>query len=78
MEGILASWLQDALLPESQLKGFAKGIKGDFEAVNQAVVSSVSTGQVEGLVNRLKNIKRRMYGRASLQLLKKTVLFNSG
>jgi len=77
-EGSLDSWLQDALLPESQLKGFAKGIKGDFEAVNQAVISSISNGQVEGQVNRLKNIKRRMYGRASFQLLRKIVLFNSG
>jgi transposase len=41
-----------------------KGIDSKFEAVNQAVVSIISNGQVEGRVNRLKTIKRRMYGRA--------------
>lgn len=39
------SGLQDALLPESELKGFAKGIKGDFEAVNQAIITSISNGR---------------------------------
>jgi len=59
------------------LKSFAKGIDSDFEAVNQAVVSIISNGQVEGQVNRLKTIKRKMYGRAGYPLLKKMVLTNS-
>jgi transposase len=76
-EGSLEAWLEEALMPESELKRFAKGIKADYEAVNQAVVSSISNGQVEGHVNKLKTIKRNMYGRAGFGLLKRMVLTNS-
>jgi transposase len=69
-------WIEKAMSWESGLKGFAKGINSDFEAVNQAVVSIISNGQVEGQVNRLKTIKRKMYGRAGYHLLKKMVLTN--
>lgn len=77
-EGSLREWIEKAISRESGLKGFAKGIDSDFEAVNQAVVSIISNGQVEGQVNRLKTIKRKMYGRAGYDLLKKMVLANSG
>lgn len=76
-EGSLREWIEKAMSWESGLKGFAKGIDSDFEAVNQAVVSIISNGQVEGQVNRLKTIKRKMYGRAGYHLLKKMVLTNS-
>ncbi len=76
-EGSLSLWLQEALMPVSELKGFAKGILADYEAVNQAVVSNISNGPVEGQVNKLKTIKRNMYGRAGFGLLKKIVLSNS-
>lgn len=75
MEGALASWLQDALMPQSELKGFAKGLEGNFEAVNQTVTAAQTTGRK---VNRLKNIKRWMFGRSGFQLLRQIVLFNSG
>ena len=39
-----------------------------------AVDTSWSTGQVEGQINRLKTIKRQMYGRAGLELLRARVL----
>ena len=61
-----------------RLKRFAKGIQSDFEAVNNAVITPYSNGQVEGQVNRLKNIKRRMYGRAGFELLRRMVIFKSG
>lgn len=73
-EGSLEKWLIGALLPESGLQSFARGIKRDYNAINQAVISTISNGQVEGQVNKLKNIKRLMYGRASFPLLKKMVL----
>jgi transposase len=44
------------------------------EAVNNAVITSYNYGQVEDQINRLKNIKRAMYGKASFQLLRKMVL----
>jgi transposase len=75
--GSLSLWLQEALMPASELKWFAKGILADYEAVNQAVVSNISNGPVEGQVNKLKTIKRNMYGRAGFGLLKKMVLANS-
>jgi transposase len=73
----LLPWLKDAT--ESgidALKQFAKGIKQDIDAVNNALRYEWSQGQVEGQVNRLKLIKRQMYGRANFDLLRKRVLFN--
>jgi transposase len=55
---------------------FAKGIKQDIDAVTNALRYEWSNGQVEGQVNRLKLIKRQMYGRANFDLLRKRVLFN--
>ena len=59
------------------LKNFAKGLKQDYEAVKAAMTVCWSNGQVEGQVNRLKNIKRQMYGRASFSLQRKRVLMDS-
>jgi transposase len=50
-------------------RGFAKRLRVDKEAVQAAVTLPWSTGQVEGQINRLKMIKRQMYGRAKLDLL---------
>ena len=47
------------------------------QAVYQSFISSWSNGPVEGQVNRLKNIKRQMYGRASFELLRKQVVITS-
>ncbi len=76
-EGSLTEWIKIAGAEGSALKGFAKGINQDYGAVNQAVISTISNGQVEGQVNRLKTIKRNMYGRAGFELLRKIVLANS-
>jgi transposase len=62
----LRSWLEDA--KESgidALKGFAKGIKQDYDAVANALRLPWSQGQVEGQVNRLKLIKRQMVRRVT-------------
>ncbi len=53
---------------------FAYGLQKDISAVAAAVDTSWSTGQVEGQVNRLKTIKRQMYGRAGFELLRARVL----
>ncbi|MCF0075417.1 transposase [Dyadobacter sp. CY261] len=57
--------------PESLLKNFAKGIKTDYHAVEQAFDSDISSGKVEGHINQLKTIRRFMYGRAGIGLLTK-------
>ena len=53
---------------------FAYGLQKDIDAVNAAVQTPWSTGQVEGRINRLKMIKRHMYGRAGFDLLRPRVL----
>ena len=53
---------------------FAYGLEKDISAVSAAVDTAWSTGQVEGQINRLKMIKRQMYGRAGFDLLRARVL----
>lgn len=76
-DGLLKNWIEETLKSQCGLKNFAKNLLNDYEAVNNAVITAVSTGQVEGQVNRIKNIKRRMYGQAGFQLLRKMVLAKS-
>ena len=60
-------------VPKS-FRSFAVGLKTDYAAVRAALALSWSNGQVEGQVNRLKMIKRQMYGRANSDLLRLRVL----
>jgi transposase len=53
-----------------ELQRFAQGIRRDRQAVANALTSPWSNGPTEGHVNRLKLIKRQMYGRASFDLLR--------
>jgi transposase len=57
-----------------ELRSFAEGLKKDEAAVRAALRLKWSNGQVEGQVNRLKTIKRQMYGRAKFDLLRQRVL----
>ena len=66
----LDPWLKQALrstLPP--LRRFAKHLSADYDAVRAAVTLDWSNGPVEGQINRLKMLKRTMYGRAGLDLL---------
>jgi transposase len=56
------------------LLGFVSGLLTDKAAVMAALSLPWSNGQTEGQINRLKWIKRQMYGRAKLDLLKVRVL----
>ncbi|MFO1349915.1 MAG: ISL3 family transposase [Gammaproteobacteria bacterium] len=56
------------------LKSFAEGLQRDREAVKAALALPWSNGITEGHVNRLKCLKRQMYGRAKLELLRLRVL----
>jgi transposase len=60
------------------LVGFVSGLQKDLAAVRNALRYAWSQGQTEGQVNRLKFIKRSMYGRANFDLLRKRVLARSG
>jgi transposase len=74
----LADWLARAEGSASpEVRGFAQGIRQDEAAVSAAITEPWSNGPVEGAVNRLKAIKRQMYGRASFALLRQRVLHAS-
>ena len=64
----LAPWI--AAAKQSNIAAFAAGIETDQAAVRAAIVEPWSSGQVEGQVTLLKLVKRQMYGRAHLDLLK--------
>ena len=57
-----------------ELSGFAEGLKQDEAAVKAALSLEWSNGQVEGRINRLKLLKRQMYGRAKFDLLRRRFL----
>ena len=65
--GDLEGWISDAT--SSLLASFSAGISQDKAAVKAAITSPWSNGQTEGQVNRLKVIKRQMYGRAKVDLI---------
>ena len=73
----LDPWLQraqDSVVPA--LQRFARRLSSDYDAVRAAVTLAWSNGQVEGQINRLKTLKRQMYGRANLDLLERRFLLS--
>jgi len=71
----LDAWLEKASQSAcTELKRFAQGLCQDLAAVRNAVTMEWSNGQTEGQVNRLKMLKRQMYGRANFDLLRARVL----
>lgn len=59
------------------LHSFTRGLDKDTAAVTAGLTQPYSNGPTEGHVNRIKMIKRQMYGRAGLDLLRKRVLLTS-
>ena len=57
-----------------ELRGFGRNLRRDWDAVHAGLTKRWSSGCVEGHVNKLKVIKRQMYGRAKFDLLRKRVL----
>jgi transposase len=53
------------------LQRFAQGLRDDYAAVKAGVTLRWSNGPVEGHINRLKMLKRHMFGRAHLALLRR-------
>jgi transposase len=71
----LDPWLARAAeSPLVPLQRFAKGLRDDYEAVRAGITLTWSTGPVEGHINRLKMLKRQMFGRAKLALLQQRFL----
>ena len=73
--GEFAAWLEQVAQSEvAELQAFARSLVQDRKAVEAGLSLVWSNGQVEGQVNRLKTLKRQMYGRASFELLRARVL----
>lgn len=71
----LDPWLEKALKSQlSPFNRFAKRLLEDYEAVTAGVTLPWSNGQTEGQINRLKMLKRQMYGRAGMELLSRRLL----
>jgi transposase len=67
----LRAWMEAASASGiAELRSFVAGIERDYEAVEAALRLAWSQGQTEGQVNKLKTLKRMMYGRASFRLLR--------
>ena len=63
---------------QPHLHSFAVGIRRDLQAVTAGLTLPYSSGAVEGNVNRIKMLKRQMYGRAGFALLRKRVILHPG
>jgi transposase len=71
----LDAWLEAVAQSQlEELQSFAAGVERDKTAVVAGLTWPYSQGQVEGQVTKLKLIKRSMYGRAGLDLLRQRVL----
>jgi len=72
----LQDWLECSHTSSYRIwKNFAAGIEQDRQAVEAALTHHWSNGPTEGHINRLKYLKRLMYGRAKDNLLRKRVLW---
>lgn len=74
---MLSTWINYHKNSEiKEIRSFVNGIIKDYKSVENAVTYNYSNGVLEGNVNRLKMIKRSMYGRAGFHLLRQKVLFH--
>jgi transposase len=78
-KGNIRRWIEFIIRSKRKLTGlrtFARGLLKDIEAVENGISMPWSNGAVEGHINRIKSIKRQMYGRASFELLRKKVILS--
>jgi len=75
-QAALDPWLAQAAHSDiKEVEGFAGGIRKDRAAIDAALTTEWSNGQLEGGVNKLKTLKRQMYGRAGFDLLRQRTLY---
>ncbi len=74
----LDEWVQEAKASGvAELKAFAVKLAQDAQAMVAAMVLPYSQGQTEGQINKLKLVKRSMYGRGKFDLLRQRVLYTA-
>lgn len=77
--GNITRWIEFIKRSKYKLTGlvsFANGLSKDIKAVTNGINMHWSNGAVEGHVNRIKSIKRQMYGRASFDLLRIKIILS--
>ncbi|MGG1576167.1 transposase, partial [Fictibacillus sp. NRS-1165] len=73
---LLLVWLKERLTNRKNVfYSYAVRLRSDLQAIKQSFLLPYSNGVLEGQVNRLKTIKRMMYGRAGVLLLRKRMLY---
>ncbi len=71
----LNAWIEAAAASEiAEVRRFALGLQGDAGAVRAGLMLSYSNGQTEGQINKLKLVKRAMYGRGKFDILRQRLL----
>jgi transposase len=71
----LPQWIATVLASDlAELRSVANGLQRDLAAVTAGLTLPWSSGAVEGQVNRVKMLKRQMYGRAKFDLLRRRIL----
>lgn len=72
----LDEWLEKAKSSGiSELANFAKSLERDYEAVKNGLTQKWSNGQLEAQIQRLKMLKRTMFGKAGFNLLRQRILY---
>lgn len=70
-ESRLENWLSEVKRYNiRELNTFVRAVERDIEAVKNAIKTEFSNGIIEGVINKIKVIKRIMYGRCSFELLR--------
>ena len=71
----LLTWIEQVKqLNISEMNSFITGIERDIDAVKNAIIYEYNNGLAEGSINKIKVIKRIMYGRCNFETLKRKVL----
>ncbi|KJY44667.1 transposase, partial [Streptomyces sp. NRRL S-444] len=74
----LPAWIEAATTSDlPTLQRFARHLERDLDAATAGLSQQWNSGVVEGHVNRIKMLKRQMFGRAGFELLRKRVLLYS-
>ncbi|WP_308937165.1 transposase [Clostridium sporogenes] len=72
---MIEQWINKATaLKIKEIDSFVNGINRDIDAVKNDILYYYNNGLAEGVVNKLKLIKRTMYGRCNFNLLKNKIL----
>ncbi|WP_366777722.1 transposase [uncultured Clostridium sp.] len=63
-----------SILQIKELDGYIKEVNNDYDSVVKAIILDYNNGLAEGSVNKLKTIKRIMYGRNNFELLRSKII----